>query len=184
MKHTGTVTLYTEHCILRPFTLGDAAAMFQNWAQDAEVTRYLTWPAHKNVQETEQVLAEWVNRYNEPDFYQWCIADRADGQAIGSIGAVKVLEEIDAVETGYCLGRAYWGRGLMTEVYTAVLDFFFNVVGVNRVQASHDAKNPASGKVMLKCGLLYEGTRRKGARNQSGICDIVLYGRVKEDKKQ
>ncbi len=184
MKHTGTVILNTERCILRPFVLSDAPAMFQNWARDAEVTRYLTWPAHKNMQETEQVISEWISRYQEPDFYQWCIADRETQQAIGSVAAVRVLEEIEAVETGYCLSRACWGKGLMTEVYAAVLDFFFETVQVNRVQASHDARNPASGKVMLKCGLSYEGTRRMGARNQSGICDIVLYGKIKTDKKQ
>ena len=180
MKHIGTVVLETKRCILRPFVLSDTRAMFEHWAGDTEVTRYLTWPAHKNVQETEQVISAWISHYKEADFYQWCIVDRETQQAIGSIAEVKVLEEIEAVETGYCLSRAYWGKGLMTEVYTAVLEFFFEIVGVNRVQASHDARNPASGKVMLKCGLSYEGTRRMGVRNQSGICDIVLYGKVRQ----
>ncbi len=180
MKHLGTVVLNTQRCILRPFVLSDAQAMYQNWAGDQEVTRYLTWPSHKNVQETEQVIRHWISLYNDLDFYQWCIVDKNTQEAIGSVAAVQVLEEIEAVETGYCLSRRYWGKGIMTEVYTAVLNFFFDEVGVNRVQASHDAKNPASGKVMMKCGLQYEGTRKMGAKNQSGICDIVLYGKIKK----
>ena len=68
MKHIGTVVLETKRCILRPFVLSDARAMFEHWAGDTEVTRYLTWPAHKNVQETEQVISAWISHYKEADF--------------------------------------------------------------------------------------------------------------------
>jgi ribosomal-protein-alanine N-acetyltransferase len=61
------------------------------------------------------------------------------------------------------------------------LSFFFDEMEVNRVQAKHDVNNPGSGRVMEKCGLIKEGIIRQGGRNNTGLCDLALYGMVKED---
>lgn len=69
----------------------------------------------------------------------------------------------------------------MTEVMKRVIDFFFNEVGFNRIQAYHAAQNLASGKVMLKCGMTYEGTMRQGCKCNNGIFDKVNYGILASD---
>ena len=63
----------------------------------------------------------------------------------------------------------------MTEAMKAVMDFFFDEVGAGRVEARHDPRNPHSGDVMKKCGMIYEGTLRQADRNNQGICDMVVY---------
>ncbi len=57
-------------------------------------------------------------------------------------------ENIKSADMGYCMSRAYWGKGLMTEALIAVMDYLFEVVGLNRVAACLDANNPKSGRVM------------------------------------
>ena len=64
---------------------------------------------------------------------------------------------------------------------TAVMDFLFGEVGVNRISARHDPNNPHSGGVMRKCGMKYEGTTRSSDRNNQGICDAAHYGILREE---
>ena len=91
------------------------------------------------------------------------------------ISVVDMNESADSVHIGYCLGKRWWGRGIMTEALGAVIDFAFNTLGAQRVDARHDPRNPASGAVMRKCGMVYEGTHRRSDRNNSGICDAAWY---------
>ena len=183
MKHCGTQTLETERLILRRFTVRDADAMYTNWASDPEVTRYLTWPAHAGVETSRAVLADWTAAYAQESCYQWAIVlkDRAD-EPIGSIGAVDVSDDIAAVQIGYCLGRRWWHQGIMSEALGAVMDFFFDAVGCNRVACRHDPRNPHSGMVMQKCGMKYEGTQRSADRNNQGICDTSWYALLKDER--
>ena len=73
MKHLGTKRVETERLILRRFTMDDADAMFRNWANDPEVTKYLTWPAHPSVEVSRMVLESWVSQYDDNAVYQWAI---------------------------------------------------------------------------------------------------------------
>ncbi|MBL4934142.1 GNAT family N-acetyltransferase [Clostridium sp. YIM B02515] len=176
MKNLGTKRIETKRLILRRFELTDADAMYQNWASDDKVTKFLTWPTHKDIEISRKVIEMWVSDYSEDKNYQWCIELKSIGEAIGSIGVVDYKENIEAVEIGYCIGSKYWGQGITTEALKALIEFFFEEVGVNRIEARHDPANGNSGKVMQKCGLKYEGTRIKADRNNSGICDVAMYG--------
>ena len=183
MKHCGTQTLETKRLILRRFTVRDADAMYTNWASDPEVTRYLTWPAHAGVETSMAVLTDCTAAYAQESCYQWAIVlkDRAD-DPVGSIGAVDVSDDIAAVQIGYCLGRRWWHQGIMSEALGAVMDFFFDAVGCNRVAGRHDPRNPHSGMVMQKCGMKYEGTQRSADRNNQGICDTSWYALLKDER--
>ena len=179
MKHIGTQTLATKRLTLRRFTQEDAESMYYNWANDPEVTKYLTWTPHVNVEETQQVIKQWEADYEKTDFYQWAIELNDMEQPIGSISAVKVMDNIEAVEIGYCIGKNYWHQGYTSEALAEVMRFFFEEVGANRICATHDTENPNSGKVMEKCGLIPEGICKKAGRNNTGIVDIAIYGKVK-----
>ena len=181
MKHLGTKPLETERLTLRRFTMEDAQAMFHNWASDPEVTKYLTWPPHDSLGVTQWILNEWVTGYEKPDFYQWAIVPKGYGQPIGCISVVEKNDNAQWVEMGYCIGKAWWGKGILPEALGATTEYFFRKVGVLRIQASHDVQNPNSGKVMRKCGMTYEGTLRQAARNNQGICDVSYYGILKAE---
>jgi len=181
MEHKGTIRIETERLILRRFVIEDSQPMFDNWASHDIVTRYLTWPTHKSADVANWVVGDWVSSYEKPDYYQWAIVPKELGQPIGSIAAVKVDDDIGMVEIGYCIGDQWWGKGIVTEAFSALLPFFFGQVGANRIQARHDVNNPASGRVMQKCGLKYEGTLRKADRNNQGIVDACYYSILKEE---
>ena len=182
MNHCGTQRLKTKRLVLRRLTESDAEPMFRNWASDPEVTKYMTWPAHSSAEISRMVLESWVRDYSRPDFYQWAI--ELDGEPIGSISVVEINEAANWVEIGYCIGKNWWHKGIMTEALNAVMKFFFEEVGANRVSAVHDPNNPHSGGVMRKCGMKYEGTNRGSARNNQGVCDTAQYAILRSDWKK
>jgi ribosomal-protein-alanine N-acetyltransferase len=184
MNHLGTKTIETPRLVLRPFVMEDASDMFTNWASDPEVTKYLTWPTHSNVDISCMVLSDWVSQYSNEHYYQWAIVPKDLGQPIGSIAAVQLNDRVGKVEIGYCIGRAWWHRGYTTEALRAVIRFFLDEVGANRVEACHDPRNPNSGAVMAKCGMTYEGSQRQAGINNQGICDMSWYAIVASDRKE
>ena len=184
MEHCGTKVLETERLILRRFTIEDAPAMYCNWASDLEVTKYLTWPAHKSIDVTTKILKEWINSYSKKDYYQWAITLK--NESVGPIGCIGVVDKNDKVSMahiGYCIGRKWWKQGITSEALKAVIDFLFDEVKTNRIEARHDPRNPNSELVMQKCGMIYEGTMRASDWNNQGICDACYYSILKEDVK-
>ncbi|MBD7912264.1 GNAT family N-acetyltransferase [Clostridium cibarium] len=182
MNHLGTVEIETERLKLRKFYISDAKAMFNNWANDSEVTKYLTWPALTSVKAAENTLSNWINNYSDSRFYQWAIVLKEDVlEPIGTISVVHMDEEIDMVHVGYCVGRKCWNKGITSEAFKGIIPFLIEKVEVKRIESRHDPRNPNSGKVMLKCGLQYEGTLRKADINNQGICDASMYALLAED---
>jgi ribosomal-protein-alanine N-acetyltransferase len=180
LTHKGTQTIKTQRLILRKFQPEDAGAMFANWASDDEVTKYLTWPTHSDLSVSQWVVNDWVSSYDKDDYYQWAIV--FDGQPIGSIAVVDHRDDVGKAHIGYCMGRSWWGKGIMPEALKAVMDYLFDEVGMNRIEACFDPNNPNSGKVMAKCGMKYEGTHRQAGRNNQGICDEVFYALLKDER--
>ena len=172
----------TPRLILRRFQEGDGDYMYKNWASDSEVTKFLTWPTHPSVEVSRKINASWVENYEKPDYYQWAIVPKEMGEPIGSIAVVELNEKAESAEVGYALSRRYWGQGIMTEAFQAVIDFLFGEVGVLRIEAGHDPNNPASGAVQRKCGLKYEGTLRRSIRSNQGITDKAVYAILKADR--
>lgn len=183
MNLTGTQAIETHRLILRPFRPEDAGDMFAAWASDPEVTRFLTWPAHASVDVTRAVLDDWIPRYGDGGYFNWAIEWKETGRVIGNIAVVKLNAEAASADLGYCLGRAYWGRGVMPEALRAVIDFLFDTVGLNRIAACHDARNPRSGRVMDKAGMRQEGILRGAGKNNQGVCDDVWHAILRSDRE-
>ena len=173
MQHQGTQILYTDRLLLRPFRITDAQAMYDNWASDPEVVKFLTWPAYKTPDTAVQILTIWTSQYSDPAFYQWAIALKENDMPIGSISVVDFTE--DAPEIGYCIGRPWWNQGITTEALSAVIQFLFRNVGVNTVLAKHAIENPASGKVMEKCGMRFQGIAPEAYQSNSGLMSVHCY---------
>lgn len=182
MNKVGTQRIETQRLILRRFEIEDAEDMYNNWASDPEVTKYLTWPVHPNVDATRGLLTDWVSQYENGEYFNWVMELKETGGVIGSISVVKLNETVESADMGYCQSRAYWGKGLMPEALTAVMDYLFDVVGLNRIAACHDVNNPKSGRVMQKAGMRQEGILRAAGRNNIGICDEVWCAMIRADR--
>lgn len=182
MQHHGTKELTTPRLLLRPFRKEDAPAMFANWASDPEVTRFLTWPTHASPAVSEYVCADWASHYDQSDYYQWAIVPQALGEPIGSIAVVDHDDRVGKAHIGYCIGRAWWHKGIMSEALQAVMDYLFDEEGYQRLESRHDPRNPHSGAVMRKCGMKYEGTLRQSDWNNQGVCDACWYALLKSER--
>lgn len=183
MQHKGTVVLETERLILRPFTEDDAQAVFVGWASDSEVTKYLTWPTHRTVNDSLGFMRYCVQSYQDKTSYQWGMERRDTHELIGNISVVHINEGIAEMGLGWVLSRKYWGQGYMPEAAKKVIDFLFDEVAVNRIFATHDARNLKSGRVMQKVGMKYEGTLRQSTRNNQGIVDLSHYAILRSDRE-
>lgn len=185
MNHQGTQILESERLILRPFTMEDAQAMFDNWAKDPEVTRYLTWQAYTSVDEAVETLSKWTGNYSRDNFYLWtiCLKDQ-NNIPIGSIDIGSIDDHLQVAGIGYCIGRAYWGQGITSEALRVMMTYLFEKIGFHRLIAKHHKDNLASGKVMEKVGMQYEGLcRGAGKDNQGNFVDLQQYAILKTDQR-
>ncbi|MBP7480848.1 MAG: GNAT family N-acetyltransferase [Spirochaetaceae bacterium] len=181
MNHTGTKELQTQRLILRKFKIEEYQAMYDNWASEDEVTKYLTWPTHASPEVTKSVLTEWVGNYEKSDFYNWAIELKSEKTIVGNFSVVYVNENAESAILGYCMGSRWWGKEIMKEAGLAVIKYLFTEAGFNRVAACHDKGNPKSGRVMQKMGMTYDGTLRSAAYSNQGIVDEVWYSILKSE---
>ena len=182
MKKIGTQFIETKRLLLRPFLETDAQAMYDNWASSPDNLLHVTWDAHESPEVTQQSIARWVENYQNMDFYKWaiCLKEKPDS-VIGDISVVDMDEAVNACEVGYILSKDYWGQGLMTEALKAVLNNLLQDAGFNRVTARFVTANPASGRVMAKAGMSYEGTFRQAVFYKGQVKDFSVYGILKSD---
>lgn len=182
MNHIGTKEIETSRLLLRKFVTGDETAMFNNWVGSSAVTECLRWPTHTDIEVTKKVLSDWVNSYENKDFYLWAIVLKELNEPIGSISVVDKNERLDIAHIGYCIGSSWWRQGITSEAFSAIIPFLFNEVKVNRIESQHDpVNNPNSGKVMAKCGLKYEGTLRQADFSNKGIVDAAMYSLLADE---
>lgn len=181
LREKGTVSIETEKLILRPFRESDAGDMFKYWTSDKEVTKFLSWQAHPAVEATDAILKLWLKGYEDPLNFRWAITVKENGDhAVGIIDCVDMDKNVPSCEIGYALSKEFWGQGIMTEALTAVIDYLKDV-GFIRIAARHNVDNPASGKVMLKAGMKFEGVLRKSDVNNMGeAIDIAWYSYIND----
>ena len=185
MKNLGTKTLETDRLILRKFTSSDARGMFHGWASDEKTTRYLSWSPHRNIEETQSLINNWIMRYDD-NCYNWVIELKSSHELIGNISAISVNIRHHNCEIGYCYGSKYWNQGYATEALKAVIHFMLYDCEMHLVEARHQSLNPASGKVMEKAGMTKDAVlrgRRYNAETNS-YCDLVFYSATRYASKQ
>jgi RimJ/RimL family protein N-acetyltransferase len=148
----------TERLILRKSRWDDAPAIFSAYAQDTEVTRYMTWCPHKNIGETYRVIELMLKLWDEGEAYSYVITLKNSDAVIGMIA---MHPEDFKVAIGYVLARGYWNKGYTTEAALAVTNWLMKQPDVYRVFATCDIENPASARVMEKVGMQCEGILRR-----------------------
>jgi RimJ/RimL family protein N-acetyltransferase len=151
-------SLTTERLILRRPQLTDATALFEEYCQDPEVTKYLIWRPHQNIQETIAFLAGCLARWESGEELTWGITQKDNDRLIGIV-ACRVRGH--AADIGYVLARSYWHRGYVTEAARAVVEWAASLPSIFRVWAVCDTANEASARVLEKVGMTPEGILRR-----------------------
>lgn len=172
-------TLTTPRLVLRPFVPSDATAVqrLAGAAAVAEMTLNIPHPY-------EDLMAEgWIATH--PGLWESRTAvtfaiTHAEYGLCGAIG-LQLVPTHHRAELGYWIAQPYWGQGFATEAARAILTFAFDVLELNRVQASHLPRNPASGRVMQKVGMQYEGLHRERYLKGTQFQDVVEYAVLRRD---
>lgn len=157
----------TERLILRPLTIDDANDVFE-WVSDPIVNRYMPYPLHENVHQTE----EWICSLGEKNEFCFCLKDT--GKVIGS-GSIAYVPEFEAYELGYNLNRKFWGAGYATEASKAMIQWAYNNLGARDFLARHATANTASGNVIRKCGFQFERYGQYSRYDESEIFEASYY---------
>ena len=181
MKLISTPIIHTKRLILRRFTMSDAPYIFKNWASDSEVTKYLSWKTHESEGDAIQFVNYIQEKYKNQYINEWAIELKSISEPIGALRLSEYKDTTKSMTVGYCIGRPWWHQGIASEALKAVIDYGFNIIGLERIEADHDSRNPNSGKVMLGCGMSYRGMLRKEFYSNAGIGDTCIYDIIKDD---
>ena len=172
--------LDTPRLRLRALTMRDERDMYR-YASDPEVSRHVLWEAHRSPRDTRAALRGALRQYRTGRPASFAIERRSDRRMIGTIGFMWINCEHRSGEVGYSLARDCWNQGYATEALRAVLRFGFDELHLNRIEAQHEIDNPASGRVMEKCGMRCEGTLRARVQNKGRFSDVKLYAMLRGD---
>ncbi len=172
--------LETEHLSLRPLCRRDAQDIF-SYASDPEVARYVLWEPHRSLADTRAFI-RYVRKLSFRGLPgSWAVVLRETGRVIGTIGFMWYSEADCSAEIGYSLSRRHWNRGYATEALRAVICSVFSSLPLNRLEAQYDLRNPASGRVMEKCGMRREGILRQRIRNKGEFVDVAVCSILRSD---
>jgi len=172
-------TLTTRRLHLRRPAAEDAASIFAAYAQDPEVTRYLTWQPHASIDRTRDFLRRCAQGWQQGTEFSWVITLR-EGDALA--GMIALRPEGHRANIGYVLARPLWGQGLMAEAARAVVDWALAQPEVHRVWAVCDVDNTGSARVLEKAGMVREGVLRRWMLHPNasdGPRDCFCYARVR-----
>lgn len=172
--------LATDRLILRELRPDDLEPYHAMMAM-AEVTRFSNWRDAPDREFMGQYIQKRFDVFATGDGCSWAIEERASGAFAGSIRFNYFIKDWKCAEVGYELHPSRWGMGLMTEAVNAVAVCGHDLFGLNRIDAWTMNGNPASDRVLEKCGFQYEGTVRRKGWFKGAFHDLRIFGRLAAD---
>ncbi|MBI3168545.1 MAG: GNAT family N-acetyltransferase [Chloroflexi bacterium] len=151
-------TIETERLFLRKPCMDDAPAIFEGWARHPEVTRFLTWYPHQNVEQSQVLLQRSIAAWDGETHFRYLLEVKEDASLAGMI---ELRMEPFKMSFGYTGAIRHWGKGYMTEAARAAIDWAFQQPNIFRVYATADVENVPSRRVLEKAGMTREGILRK-----------------------
>jgi RimJ/RimL family protein N-acetyltransferase len=173
----------TRRLLLRKPLSEDADSIFQTYAQDREVTRYLVWMPHESVETTREFIANCQSRWEYARAFPYVITKKGSGELLGMI---EIRPNAHRADFGFVLARPYWGQGLMPEAVSALVAIGLAQPSLFRIEATCDVENRASARVLEKAGLSREGLLRRYIIHPNISLeprDSLIYAIVKELEK-
>ena len=150
--------IITDRLILRKVKASDAAPMFYHWASDKEVTKYVTWLPHENIQVTEALISYWLEQESDPKTIRYMITTKESDEPIGMIDVVDYIDGVP--EIGYVLSKKQWNKGYMSEACKAFTEYLLDI-GFDKVVIEANVENIASNRVINKCGFTFTHKEHK-----------------------
>lgn len=172
--------LETDRLILRKTKISDKDDIFEIFS-DEEVLKYYDMLPMKNLKESEELIKNHKKWYEEKAGIRWAIELKSSGKVVGTCGFHNFDDEFMRAETGYELNKNYWRQGIMYEALSKIVDFAFNNLNLNRLEAVVDDVNEASKKFLLKLGYKYEGCLRKRFYFRKKFIDEHYFGYLKDE---
>lgn len=170
-------TLTTDRLVLRAFRADDAPDV-QRLVSAREIALNTLSIPHPY---PEGAAAQWIGTHEgSVDDHPFAITLRGDGLVVGCVG-IRFHPDHDRGELGYWIGVPYWGAGYATEASRAVIGWAFETCNLNRIFAEHFTRNPASGAVMRRLGMQYEGLLRQHVRKWDEYCDVAIYSILRSE---
>jgi [ribosomal protein S5]-alanine N-acetyltransferase len=146
--------IHTPRLLLRQTTPDDASAIFNTYARDEEVTRYMIWQPHKTIVDTQDFLQRCDDAWKQATGFPWAIIRKEDDALIGMF-ELRIMQH--RAELGYVLAQSVWGQGLIPEAALQVMQWLRAQPSIYRTWAICDVENKASARVLEKIGLQLEG---------------------------
>lgn len=175
LRHLGTKTIETSRLILRKFSESDISSAFRYWAGVEEIQTGYGEPTYDTPEKTAELLRSYIGRYESDEYYRWAVILRESGECIGQIALFLVNTKNEFCEIEYCIGKEFQGKGIATEATNAIIEFSIKSVGFQRVSICCRENNPASKRVIEKCGFVYEGALRRHFKCADGFHDRLEF---------
>ncbi len=172
--------LETARLVLRPYTPADAARVREMCDDEAVASTVLNMPHPYPEGAAEKWISTHAESFRQGTELTLAITLKPAGTVVGSIG-LSVNKTHKRGELGYMVAREHWNHGYCTEAARAMIEYGFTVLGLNRIQAMHFPRNPASGRVVQKLGMTKEGVLRQYVCNHGTFEDAVLYSMTRAE---
>jgi RimJ/RimL family protein N-acetyltransferase len=148
----------TARLLMRPPEMSDAEAIFERYAQDEQVTKYVVWSPHPTIETTREFILRCIRAWEDGSAFPWVILHKSDDRLIGM---VEIRIEGYKVDLGYIIARPEWGNGYATEAVQSIVSWAIEQPSIFRVWALCDVDNIASARVLEKVGMDQEGVLRQ-----------------------
>lgn len=175
-----TPTLQTARLRLRPFDDADADDLYA-LQSDAQVLRYWDSPPWTDPERSKRFIAACRQMAEEGTGARVAVDRLSDGAFIGWITFNEWNPDFRSASLGYCFTASSWGHGYATEAAGALLQWAFDTLDLNRVQAEADTRNLGSARVLEKLGFVREGTLREDCIVNGDVSDSWVYGLLKRE---
>ncbi|WP_405111734.1 GNAT family protein [Paenibacillus sp. FSL K6-1217] len=172
--------LRTERLILRQMSTADSASLFTIWS-DPEVTRFMNISSFTDESQAVEMIELLGKLAAENQAIRYSIIKAESEQIIGSCGFNSLDNDNAKTEIGYDLGREFWGKGYVSEALLALIDYAFNTLNFNRVEAKVEPANINSIKVLQRLNFSLEGTLRQSERSKGTFIDLCMYSKLATD---
>jgi ribosomal-protein-alanine N-acetyltransferase len=174
--------LESENLVLKEIEDVNSQEVYEIYSNDKVFEFCGIIPKH-NIQTIINMISHFERDYNKKSRVKWGIFQKnVNNKLVGIIEAMDFNQKVDMVTIGYFLAQPYWGKRIASEAVSKLIEFLFEKVNVNRIQAEVMPANEVSKKVLLKNGFVKEGLLRQAALwSGKGIVDLEIYGVLKEE---
>lgn len=175
-----SLPLYTERLQLRPLSDADLAGLF-SFRSNPETMRYWSSPPTTNISEVEKTITEAQKSFETGEYLALSILRKSDDRFVGFCTLFDFHRSNQRAEVGYGLDRPFWGQGYMNEALIRLVQYAFDELSLNRLEADIDPRNIASAKTLKRLGFVKEGHLRERWIVAGEVSDSDIYGLIRKD---